>query len=66
MGTVDVKGRSSPDATVSVNGILAGRGPEGEFAIELELEEGPNLIEVIATDLAGAQKEAILLVIYLP
>ena len=59
-------GRSSPDATVSVDGELASRGPNGEFKHTIIVDKGPRLVEVIATDLAGGHEEAILAVIYIP
>ena len=58
--TVTVGGRSSPDATVSVNGHLALLDPTGQFNVSLPLTEGPNLIEVIASDLAGNVEERLL------
>ena len=64
--TLEVKGRSSPDATVSVNGNLTIRASEGVFSLALDLDEGPNLVEVIATDLASGYEEVVLMVIYAP
>ena len=63
---LEVEGRASPDATVSVEGELANRSRGGGFSLTWELKEGPNLLEVIATDLAGGQQEALLMVIYIP
>ena len=50
---VTVAGRASPDATVSVNGQLVELEPTGTFQVTVPLGEGPNLIEIIASDLAG-------------
>ena len=64
---ISVAGRASPDATVSVNGQLADMDVSGKFGSRsLPLEEGPNLIEVIASDLAGDVRTLILMVIYVP
>ena len=65
---INVIGRSSPDATVSVNGQVADVDASGRFstAEPLTLEEGPNLIEVIASDLAGGVETRVLTVIYIP
>ena len=63
---LQVSGRASPSASVSINGRMAGRGQEGTFTIDLSLDAGPNLVEVIASDLAGNNKEAIFLVVYAP
>lgn len=55
---VSLEGRASPDATVSVNGQLVGLEATGHFSVSVPLNEGPNLIEIIASDFAGnvAQK----------
>ena len=52
---LNITGRSSPDATVSVNGQIAVVDETGAFEMSqpLKLDEGPNLVEVIASDLAG-------------
>ena len=65
---ISVTGRASPDATVSVNGQLVAIDLLGEFETmrPMLLEEGPNLIEVIASDLAGNVSEKVLTVIYDP
>ena len=63
---LQVWGRSSPSASVSVNGRMADRGDEGSFAIDINLAEGPNLVEVIATGLAGGNQQATFLVVYTP
>ena len=65
---VTVGGRSTPDATVSVNGQVADIDASGRFstAVPVTLEEGPNLIEVIASDLAGGVETRVLTVVYIP
>ena len=60
---VSVTGRTSPDATVSINEILPVIGPSGEFEASITLEEGPNLIEIIASDLAGDVRSRVMTVI---
>ena len=57
---ISVRGTSAPDATVSVNGQLANIQASGEFETvrPLFLEEGPNIVEVIATDLSGRRSAA--------
>jgi len=60
-------GRSSPDAVVSVNGnIVRSVDIEGNFSTPVTLIEGPNLLEVIATDYRGGQASQVLTVIYAP
>jgi len=60
-------GRSSPDAVVSVNGnIVRSMDIEGNFSTLVSLIEGPNLLEVLATDYRGGQASQVLTVIYTP
>ena len=61
-----VAGRSSPDATVSVSGRLVVLKESGDFETVLPLVKGPNLIEVIASDLAGGLETRVMTVIYIP
>ena len=63
---IEVAGTTVPGAVVSVNGNLASVNDEGKFTAMVVLEEGPNLIEVIASDLEGNQESRILAVIYVP
>lgn len=63
---LSVTGVTSPDAIVSVNGVLVTPDAGGSFTRDLTLQEGPNLIEVIASDLSGASKYAPITVIYVP
>ena len=61
-----VSGSTSPGVEVSVNGELIDVDEQGNFAAMVELEEGPNAIEVIATDYEGNEESCILAVIYSP
>ena len=65
---ITVAGLTSPDATVSVNGILALPDAEGRFSVDLLItqDENPLSIEVIATSLSGEQESVIRTVIFLP
>lgn len=66
-GLLRLAGRTAPDAVVSVNGrILRAIDEEGNFTTTLTLSEGPNLIEVIATDYQGNQVVRVLTIIYTP
>ena len=53
VGAVSVIGVSLPDAIVTVNGEIVSVNVFGVFRVTLLLEEGPNIIEVIASDLLG-------------
>ena len=62
-----VVGRTAPDAVVSINGrIIRAIDEDGSFTTVISLAEGPNLVEVIATDYQGNQVNKVLTVIYAP
>ena len=63
---IRISGSTSPGTTVSVNGELIEVSEQGNFAAMVEVEEGPNVIEVIATDHEGNEDYCILTVIYAP
>lgn len=63
---IRVSGSTSPGAEVSINGELIDIDEDGSFAAMVELEAGPNAIEVIATDYDGHEETCILAVIYTP
>jgi len=50
---VEVRGHTSPGAVVSVNDEVTTADAQGIFATTLTLEEGPNIIEVVASDSEG-------------
>ena len=51
---------------MSINGTLIEVDGEGAFTTSLLVEEGPNLIEVLASNLAGQEAYQLLTVIYIP
>jgi len=59
-----VSGKTVPDAVVSINGTIANLDYQGLFNGEINLDVGPNIIEVVASDFYGNQQSAILTVIY--
>ena len=63
---VPVSGLTMPNCTVTVNGVLVDVDADGAFTTTVILEEGPNLLEIIASDLSGEQRSAVLSVIYIP
>ena len=64
--TINVAGRTRVDAVVTVNDALAEPDSDGLFTSTVELEEGPNIIEIIASVTSGEQEELILVVISIP
>ncbi len=67
-GELPVNGLTSPDATVSVNGILAVPDAEGRFSVELppSEEDNPLPIVAIATSINGEQRSVVRMVVFVP
>ena len=64
---VEVIGETLPTAIVSVNGTLVPVEADGGFSTTVTLEEVPNVIEIVASDIGGTQEEGtVLMVTYLP
>lgn len=52
-GVVPVRIRADEDLSISVNGQLADPEVDGTYSIDLLVEDGPNLIEIVAAALDG-------------
>ena len=63
---IEVSGYTVPDAVVTVNGQVVEVQADGAFVSALQLEAGPNTIDVIASDFSGNQASEILTVVYVP
>jgi hypothetical protein len=61
-----VKGETNPDAVVTVNEAVADVDADGRFSVTVALEEGPNLIEVFASDFEYNEASEFLTIIYQP
>jgi len=59
-----VKGQTEVDAVVSVEGVTVEVDEDGKFSTVVTLEEGPNLIEVEASNFEGDEGSVVLTVIY--
>ncbi|MFC2034106.1 hypothetical protein ACFLTT_01695 [Chloroflexota bacterium] len=59
-----VSGNTLADTVASINGIIVDVDYQGTFTGEVNLDAGPNVIEVVASDFYGNEKSAILTVIY--
>ena len=55
-----------PGAVVSVNGVSVPVDPVGIYSTVLSLEEGPNIIDVLATNVDGEVLSTIIALIYRP
>ncbi len=62
--TVEVRGRTNPAAVVSVNEGVAIADNQGNFAVTVTLNEGPNIIDVVTSDDAENQTGVTLVVTY--
>ncbi len=65
-GTISVSGLTTPDALVSVNGVLVDVDGDGAFMATVSLQQEPNLIEIVASDFQGNKVSAVLTIIYIP
>ena len=67
---ITVSGKTTPGAVVSVsvndNVDMANVGSDGAFSLAVTLEEGPNSIEIIASDQTGNEMSSMLSVVYIP
>ena len=64
--SIEVVGRTRIDAMVTVNDSVVEPDVDGQFASTVQLEEGPNIIEVLASIATGEQLDRVLVVIYIP
>jgi hypothetical protein len=60
-----VSGSVSGAVEVRINGSSAD-AEGGHFSVMVELETGPNSIEILATDAAGKQLSKYISVVYVP
>ncbi len=65
VSSVNLSGTVSTTAEITVNGISVAV-ENGNFAATVELEEGPNSLEVRATDGKGHEEAKVLTIVYLP
>lgn len=66
VASIAIEGQAGASSVVSVNGDLVDVDGSGKFRTTVELEEGPNIIEIVASDTTGKEASTILTVIYQP
>ncbi|RUA23916.1 MAG: hypothetical protein DSY79_01495 [Chloroflexi bacterium] len=66
VGTLSVVGRTRVDAVVNINDSIVEPNIDGEFSLDVPLDVGPNIIEVVASVASGEQMDLVLVAIYLP
>ncbi len=64
--SLKLTGVTSPDAVLSVNGVIIPLDDDGRFEVNLTLVPGPNLLEVVTSDLDGNMESKVITVISLP
>ena len=64
--SLTVIGRTRVDALVTVNDTIVDPDIEGEFALDVPLEEGPNIIEIVTSVADGTAMDIVLVAIYVP
>jgi hypothetical protein len=60
--TVTVNGQTAPGATVSVNDQISTADQSGNFSLLTKLSDGPNFLDILATDNGGNRGEIMLMV----
>lgn len=63
---IELLGEASPGAVVSIGDEIILVPPDGAFRQIIRLEEGPNAIEVVASNIAGDEQSLILTLVYEP
>jgi hypothetical protein len=61
---VDVNGLAAPDTVLTLNDEILVVDQSGTFSLQLPLVEGPNQIQIVASDLDGNEVELELVVTY--
>jgi hypothetical protein len=61
-----VTGVTAPNAIVSVNDVVGVANAEGRFDLQVPLQAGPNVLEIIASQANGQQVFKIVTVMYQP
>jgi hypothetical protein len=59
---IEVKGKTTRDAVVTINEQITNVDSSGNFSIFINLDPGPNSIEVVASDQEGNSMEKTLVV----
>jgi hypothetical protein len=59
---VTVKGQTQPGILVNVNDQVSSADPSGNFNIPVNLDDGLNVLDIIATDDNGNQGEVVLMI----
>jgi hypothetical protein len=61
---VDVAGQAPPDTVITINDTIVVVGATGQFSATVPLQDGPNELDVLASDPDGNEVSATLFVTY--
>jgi bacillopeptidase F len=61
---ITISGTTRSDAVVSINGVITDVDSQGGFIGEVNLDIGPNSLEIIASDFYGNEETAVLTIVY--
>ena len=61
-----LSGRTGPEAVVSVNGVSVAVDVVGLFSTTVDLDAGPNLIDLVSTNSDGQTMSTVIAVIFRP
>ena len=61
---IEVSGQAPPETVISLNDIIFLVPEEGSFSIPITLDEGPNVIEFVASNLDGDEIALVLTIVY--
>ena len=61
---VDVAGQAPRDTVITINDAIVVVGANGQFSVTVPLQDGPNELDVLASDPDGNQVSATLFVTY--
>jgi bacillopeptidase F len=64
--TVRLSGRTGTDAIVTVQGVGVAVDALGVFSTTVTLDQGPNVIDVVAADIDGRVLSTVIAIIYRP
>jgi hypothetical protein len=65
-GQYTVQGQANQEVVVTVNDLIFTSPAEAVFSLPVELEEGPNLVEIVISDLEGNEVSFSLIITYQP
>lgn len=63
---ITVAGQTTPGAVVSIDGDLVDVDASGKFQAQVSLEEGPNVLEITASDDKGSEVSSVVRLDYEP